>query len=126
MLWGAANSLIFAFWRAVKITTMENLTIELQKRTTEEYHSFMGGDDSNPTWQEYIDGYKDEYKPHVLLIKKCIEENGLLRETGEGMQRLGVTFKFSDGQHWGFSWRAWGDLMQAIINKQEGYMEYYM
>lgn len=109
---------------------MENaekeLTIELMKHSTEKYQSFMGGDSSNPSWEEYVDGYKEEFRPHILLIKKCIEENGLLGETGEGMQNQGISFRFSDGQHWGFSWRAWGDLMQSIIDKREGYMAYYM
>lgn len=110
---------------------MENaekeLTIELMKHSEEKHtDSIMGGDPSNPSWDEYVSEYKDEYQPHIRLIRKCIEDNGLLRETGQGMQRLGVSFRFSDGSHWGFSWRAWGDLMSAIINKKEGYMAYYM
>jgi len=90
----------------------------------QETHSIMGGDSSNPTWEEYLEDFKDEYKPHVLLIRKSIEENGLLGYTGQDADEL--WFKFSDGQIWGFTWRAWGDLMQSIVNKREGYMAYYM
>jgi len=105
---------------------MSELTIQLLKHSDEERQSFMGGDSSNPTWQEYVDGYKEEFHPHLELLKKCITDNGLLGETGEGMQRQGISFKFSDGQHLACSWRGWGDLMQSIVNKKEGYMRYYM
>lgn len=84
----------------------------------------LGGDSNNPTWEEYLADYKDEYKPHVLLIKKYIEENGMLGYTGQDADD--ISFKFSDGEVWGFTWRAWGDLMQAIMDKKEGYMAYYM
>ena len=36
------------------------------------------------------------------------------------------SFVFSDKTALGFSWRAWGDLMSAIVGKNEGYMAYYM
>lgn len=88
--------------------------------------SLMGGDTSNPSWEEYLNRYKDEYKPHFVLIKNAIEENGWVGMTGEEMQNENIQFQFSDGKAIGFSWRAWGDLMQAIVNKKEGYMKYYM
>ena len=44
MLWGVANSLIFAFWRAVKITTMEQEIIEGFKLI----ETFMGRTPKNP------------------------------------------------------------------------------
>jgi hypothetical protein len=94
----------------------------------ESYHSIMGGDNSNPTWEEYMANAGDEYKHHLELIKEAIlnPDNELYKITGEEKQERGISFKFSDGQHWGFSWRAWGDLMQAIVGKREGYMKYYM
>lgn len=88
--------------------------------------AIMGGDDSNPTWQEYSDSVKDEYKQHFELIKKAIEDNGWIGMTGERQQNENISFKFSDGIHYRFTWRAWGDLMQAIVGKREGYMKYYM
>lgn len=87
-------------------------------------HHFMGGDDSNPSWEAYLSDYNEEFRPHVLLIKKCIEDNGLVGTTGQDADDM--YFKFSDGHVWGFTWRAWGDLMQAIVDKREGYMAYYM
>lgn len=85
-----------------------------------------GGMNTNPTWDEYVDGYKEEYKQHLQLIKKAIEENGWIGITGEDQQNLKIAFRFSDDSYWSFTWRAWGDLMQAIVNKREGYMAYYM
>jgi len=84
----------------------------------------LGGDDSNPSWGEYVNMFTDKYQPHVLLIKKAIEENGMIGYTGQDAQEY--YFEFSDGEIWGYTWRAWGDLMQAIVNKREGYITYYM
>lgn len=100
--------------------------IDLHDKGGEGYTPILGGDNSNPTWEEYMSYVKDEYKPHFELIKKAIEDNGWIGMTGEQQQDENISFKFSDGVHFGFSWRAWGDLMQAIVNKREGYMEYYM
>lgn len=84
----------------------------------------LGGDDTNPSWEEYLNDYKDEFKPHVLLIRKFIEENRLIGISGNDTNDW--NFNFSDGEIWGFSMRAWGDLMQSIVDKNEGYMAYYM
>lgn len=91
---------------------------------TDKVHTFLGGDVSNPSWKEYLDDYADNYKGHIELIKISIEDNGMIGYTGQDAQ--GLWFKFSDGEIWGFSWRAWGDLMQSIVDKNEGYMSYYM
>lgn len=87
--------------------------------------NMLGGDSSNPSWDEYLADYKDEFQPHVILMKKCIEENNLVGETG-GKMANDWCFKFSDGYVFTLSWRAWGDFMQAVVNKKEGYMAYYM
>jgi len=85
----------------------------------------MGGDSSNPTWDEYLDGIYDEYKPHIIAIKEAIEKAGLVGKTANQIAN-DIYFKFEDGVQISYSWRAWGDLMQAIVNKHEGYMTYYM
>lgn len=87
--------------------------------------NIMGGDDRNLSWEDYVNDFKDEYKPHIILIKEAIEKLNWIGEVA-GDKANDTSFKFSDGQVWGFSWRAWGDLMQAIVNKNEGYMKYYM
>jgi len=107
-----------------KSATNENgLSVEIIYNS-EDYNPMMGCYSSNPSWEQYLNDYKEEYRPHVLLLKQVIEENGLIGMNGS--QQNNMSFKFSDGQHWGFTWRAWGDLMQAIVDKNEGYMAYYM
>lgn len=107
------------------VTNDKGLTCELVKiHEVSDYDPFMGGDDNNPTWEQYLDMFKEEYKGHVLLIRQIIIDNELVGETGQFADDL--VFKFSDGQCWGYTWRAWGDLMQAIVDKQEGYIKYYM
>jgi len=82
-----------------------------------------GGDTNNPSWEEYYQDVEDEYKPHMLLIKEWVLEQDKI-PTGEDLNEK--YFVFSDGVIFGFSWRGWGDLAQAIVNKKEGYMRYYM
>lgn len=109
--------------------TENGLTLEIKNSGVdtddENYFSIMGGMDSNPTWEEYLSQYMDEYKPHVNMIRKAIEELGWIGTTGEDVANYNA-FCFSDGTVFGFSWRAWGDIMQAIVGKKEGYMKYYM
>lgn len=108
----------------MKAVTENNLTCEISGKD-EKCQSLMGGDTDNPTWEEYINDIKDEWKPHFNLIRKAIEENGMVGELSGNMCN-DTAFKFSDGNCICFSWRAWGDLMQAIVGKREGYMAYYM
>lgn len=104
-----------------------DFTVELCYNDPDECEVIMGGDSSNPTWDEYLKKFENlEFQKRIYLIRYVIEENGLVGITGERKQDLGISFKFSDGVHLSFTWRAWGDLMQAIVNKREGYVEYYM
>lgn len=89
------------------------------------YCPIMGGDDGNPTWAEYLKGFQKKYRPHIELVKKGIKKMGWVGCTGQEIANE-YCFIFNDNNAIGFSWRAWGDLMQAIVNKKEGYMIYYM
>lgn len=84
----------------------------------------FGGDSSNPTWDEYLSGWFEDIQPKIKAMRQCIEDNDLI---GVGANQIcnDIYFKFEDGTIITFSWRAWGDLMQAIVNKREGYMTYY-
>lgn len=104
----------------LSLTIVRDMDIE----EAEDGQVFLGGDTSNPTWEEYLSKFEEGFIPRALLLRKSIEENGLVGCTGQDADDL--WFKFSDGEIWGFSWRGWGDLMQAIVNKKEGYMAYYM
>lgn len=103
-----------------------SLTITTEKTDlSENYWPISGGDDKNPTWDEYKSDYKEYFHPHLELLKKAIIELGWIGKTGEDISNY-YLFKFSTGEMISFSWRAWGDLMQAIVDKKEGYMAYYM
>ena len=114
----------------MKIVTDESgLSVDICIEIKEEYKnknyiSISGGDNRNLFWNDYLDDFREEYKKYILLIKKVIEENDLVGITGK--EQNGWIFKFSDDVIWGFTWRGWGDLMQSIVNKKEGYMAYYM
>lgn len=87
--------------------------------------NIMGGDDRNLTWEEYLSEVEDKYQEHFTAIKECIEKSEFYKATGETFCNTHY-FEFSDGITCAFSWRAWGDLMQAIVGEKEGYMAYYM
>lgn len=83
-----------------------------------------GGDDRNLTWEEYLSEVMDEYKGHFIALKEYIEKSEYYKATG-GSFCNDFYWEFSDGITASFSFRAWGDLMQAIVGKREGYMAYY-
>lgn len=107
------------------IKNSNGLELNVTNNEPKGYTPYMGGDTSNPTWSEYLDGYYDSFKPHLILIRESIEKMGLV---GEKASKCAddLYYVFSDGQKVAFSWRGWGDLMQAIVNKKEGYLEYYV
>ncbi len=109
---------------SIKISNKKGLTLHVTSNNREDMIVSLGGMDSNPTWDEYIKIWKSKYRPHLCLIRDVIIANNWVGETGEFQN--GFCFEFSDGIALGFTWRAWGDLMQAIVNKREGYMKYYM
>ena len=103
------------------------ITISYKDRevSKENDKTIMGGDPSSPSWKEYLNGWKKEDRPYVVGIRKAIKEAGILGKVA-GEMANDTWFEAEDGVRFGFSWRAWGDLMQAIVNKNEGYMSYYM
>lgn len=83
----------------------------------------LGGDPSNPTWEEFVLGWKPEWRGHLEAIREAHQVEGM-DLYGEDMNE--GYWKLSDGAVFSCSWRAWGDCRQAIENKREGYMRYYM
>jgi len=108
-----------------KIKNKEGLQLTVTNLHPENYEALIGGMSNNPTWNEYLIIYKDKRKPHFELVKRAIKELGWIGITADYVAN-DTCFVFSDGTAIGFSWRAWGDLMQAIVGKREGYMKYYM
>lgn len=109
----------------IKLKNENGLELTVTTNHPKDYQPIMGGMDTSPNWEEYLSDYKDEYKPHLILVKKAIEDLGWVGETADSKANY-TCFVFSDGASFGFSWRAWGDLMSAIVGKNEGYMYYYM
>lgn len=110
---------------AIKIKNEAGLQLTVTTVHPENYIPIMGGMDTSPSWEEYSSDYMDEFKPHLQLVKEAIEKLGWVGETAEHKANQ-YCFVFSDATAWGYSWRAWGDLMSAIVGKHEGYMQYYM
>jgi hypothetical protein len=117
------------FVQNVRVERIQRMDKELTLEVTEiaddhpNTRIIAGGDPGNPLWDEYYQDTIDEYKPHMSLIKEWVLEQDKI-PTGEDLN--GEYFVFSDGLAIGFTWRGWGDLAQAIANKKEGYMKYYM
>lgn len=88
------------------------------------YHVILGGDSSNPSWDRYLDKWDKDWHGHFVALKDWIASSEWHLSTGRDQNDH--TFKFSDGHMFAFSMRAWGDFMQAIVGKNEGYMQYYM
>ena len=84
----------------------------------------MGGMDPPPSWDEYLAQFSDKLQPHMVALREHIESSGLLGRTADTICNEHF-FRFSDGAEVAFTWRAWGDLMQAVVDKREGYLEYY-
>lgn len=78
-----------------------------------------------PSWDEYVAAWGIELQPYINGVRECIERDGLVGSTAKNMADDSA-FVFEDGARITFSWRGWGDLMQAVVNKREGYMAYYM
>lgn len=93
--------------------------------SAESHIDIMGGDNRNLSWLEYLSEVQEKYKPHFIAAKKTVEKSEFYKATAEIFSNK-YYLKFSDGVTMGFSWRAWGDFMQAIVDKREGYMKYYM
>lgn len=96
---------------------------EIARHTGIAYGWWLGGDPSNPTWDEYLACLSDEAQAVVKAVREACERDNL-DLYGEDMND--GKFVLSDGSTFGLSWRAWGDFRQAMEGKREGYMRYYM
>lgn len=83
-----------------------------------------GGINPPPDWNEYLAGFKLEARPKILAIRKLLIKENLTRTFANQMANETVFFFPEDGIYIWFTWRAWGDLIQSIENKREGYRQY--
>lgn len=110
---------------------MDKLTVKIIPCTDdvmdlENYEVITGGIDleNPPDWKGYLDYFVEEVHPYLEALKEFVTEEGWIGSTGQHHNEH--AFEFSDGTIYGFTWRAWGDFMQAVVGKREGYMTYYM
>ena len=113
---------------ALKISNSQGLELSVTQDEDFSNASIISGgmDYAYPTFEEYLqDCFADKVHPHFGLIKQAIETLDWVGHTAD-MHANNTSFVFSDGVIIDFSWRAWGDLMSAIVGKAEGYMAYSM
>lgn len=109
----------------IKLRNESGLEITVVTHIYCKCQGMMGGMEETPDWEEYLSDINDDYKPHFELIRLAIIELGWVGETADRFANY-ICFTFSDGFGISFSWRAWGDIMSAIVGNREGYMAYYM
>jgi len=85
--------------------------------------NIKGGSNLTPNWSEYVYFLQKDLRPHLILIRKVIEEKNWVGKSGEEIANY-WNFFFNDGQVLGFSLNGWGDLMQSIVGKREGFRKY--
>ncbi len=88
------------------------------------YFIISGGIEPPPSFKEYVNDYQKNFKVYILAIKKVVEKANLL-DTPANKITNDIWFELSDGHAVVFTWRGWGDLIQSIRNKREGYMAFY-
>lgn len=84
----------------------------------------LGGFDPAPDWEEYLAQYDGQLHPYLEVAKIWALS---LREWPGASDFAAENFlEFSDGVGMVFSWRSFGDFLQAVAGKREGYLEYYI
>lgn len=102
------------------------LTVEIvQDQKDPDQLALLGGRMDCPTLEEYLSELTDEWKERMSVLAEFIKSSHVYKETADRFCN-DYHFRFSDGREIAFSWRAWGDFMQAIVGEREGYMAYYM
>jgi len=83
-----------------------------------------GGFDPAPDWDEYLAQCSNKYLPYILTAKEWVEA----QDAWIGGSEFAACnyLYFSDGVGLMFSWRAWGDFLQAVAGRREGYTDYYL
>lgn len=60
----------------IKVRDENGLGLTVTEEVPEDCEVILGGMDTSPSWEEYLSDYTDEFKPHLRLIKKAIEDLG--------------------------------------------------
>ncbi len=84
----------------------------------------LGGFDPPPDWDEYVAEYHENLRPYLETARQWL----LAKDEWPGASDFAACefLLFSDGIGMVFSWRAFGDFLQAVAGRREGYLEYYL
>lgn len=82
-----------------------------------------GGLRPPPSWDEYLNLFPDDLRAVLTAVRDTVLRDQLGGRCGDEMND--GYFALSDGRSIAFTQRAWGDLVQSIANKREGYMMYF-
>ena len=105
---------------------MKKITIKVvQDKQDENQIVVSGGRNDNPILEEYINELTEDWKPKIKALARFIKKSEYYKMTAEHFCNDNH-FRFNDSTEIAFTWRAWGDFMQAIVGEREGYMTYYM
>jgi len=84
----------------------------------------LGGFEPSPNWAEYVLQYDEDLWPYLEAARQWAL--GLEAWPGASDFAGENYLAFSDGGSIVFSWRAFGDFLQAVAGRREGYLEYYL
>jgi len=80
---------------------------------------------THSSWNEYIlFSSRDKIQSHLNLIRRAVIELNWVGKRGSEIANDWY-FTFSDGTKIVFTWRGWAEMMTALVEKGEPYMEYY-
>jgi hypothetical protein len=85
--------------------------------------SLSGGLLDAPTWADYVERFAPHAQIAVTMARAWIEAAELVGLHGDEFQDW--EFALPHDMRLGFTQRAWGDFMQAIVGRREGYQAYY-
>lgn len=97
---------------------------ELSEADLAQREVMFGGMRNPPSWETYIKScIRPGRRRHSRLMKKWLLKKPRIL-CGDEVNN--ISFRFSDGVIIAFTCRGWGDFAQAVVDKREGYMKYYM
>jgi hypothetical protein len=111
--------------KALTVNVVFRSDKEVDRNTMQyEIEIISGGLGYNPTLNHYILRFTERLQPHLWVLAKYIRKSVFYKACAYQCCN-DIYFEFSDGTKLAFSWRGWGDFMQAIVGEREGYMMHY-
>ncbi len=84
----------------------------------------IGAGEEKLTWGNYLDKFPKVIHPYIIELRKKIEIENMLNVKGPEINY--ILFEFIDGVTFGFTWRGWSSMVQAITYSKDGFLANYM